>query len=338
MTPNSLATNKNHLTQVSYATDERLRVRIQTHELYSQPAVDFPNWVLDKISWDNPQLVVDVGCGAGVYARPVQERGATYVAGDLSWGMVSALAVPGRLNLDVQQLPLADETVDVVLANHMLYHVPNQPQALAEIRRVLRPGGVLLAATNSRFSMQELDELRAAAGRPYGVELATMTSSDHFALEDGVEKLAPYFAQVVRYDLTAALIFPHAQPILAYLDSMNDWYKVQSGGRVSWEQVRPEVERLLQAHFAQNDTFVVNKLSGVLVGHKAENQALISSKIAKVVTKRTTHEPKNDLAYWQTQSYASRLAALEQIRREYHQWRYGAEPRFQRVCTIIKPK
>lgn len=269
MTQNSLATDKNHLTQVSYATDERLRVRIQTHELYSQPDIDFPNWVLDKISWAEPKLVVDVGCGAGVYARPVQERGATYVAGDLSWGMVSALAsVPHRLNLDVQQLPFADETVDVVLANHMLYHVPHQNQAFAEIRRVLRPGGVLLAATNSRFSMQELDELRAAAGRPLGVDLATMTSSDRFALEDAVEKLTPYFATVERYDLAAALVFPTAEPILAYLDSMNDWYKVQSGGRVSWEDVRPEVERLLKAHFAHHPTFEVNKLSGVLVGYK----------------------------------------------------------------------
>ena len=43
-----------------------------------------------------------------------------------------------------------------------------------------------------------------------------------------------------------------------------------------------------------------------------------------------------NLAYWQTQSYEARLAALEEIRREYHRWKYRAEPRFQRVYRIVK--
>jgi len=43
-----------------------------------------------------------------------------------------------------------------------------------------------------------------------------------------------------------------------------------------------------------------------------------------------------DFAYWQTQPYETRLAALEAIRQEYHRWRYDAEPRFQRVLTIVE--
>jgi hypothetical protein len=43
-----------------------------------------------------------------------------------------------------------------------------------------------------------------------------------------------------------------------------------------------------------------------------------------------------DFAYWQSQPYHVRLATLEQIRREYHLWKYGAEPRLQRVCRIAK--
>jgi hypothetical protein len=60
------------------------------------------------------------------------------------------------------------------------------------------------------------------------------------------------------------------------------------------------------------------------------------SGIEKVVTKVNIRAQKSDFAYWQTQSYQARLTALERIRREYHQWRYGAEPRFQRVYTIVK--
>ncbi len=62
------------------------------------------------------------------------------------------------------------------------------------------------------------------------------------------------------------------------------------------------------------------------------------STIKKVVTKVPLRKQASDFAYWQAQPYAARLAALEEIRREYHQWRYGAEPRLQRVCSIVKRK
>lgn len=58
--------------------------------------------------------------------------------------------------------------------------------------------------------------------------------------------------------------------------------------------------------------------------------------IKKVVRKAKLTDKKTDSAYWRKQSYSARLAALEEIRREYHRWRYGAEPGFQRIYTIVK--
>jgi len=63
-----------------------------------------------------------------------------------------------------------------------------------------------------------------------------------------------------------------------------------------------------------------------------------SSRVIKTVTKVPVREQKSDFAYWQTQPYEVRLATLEQIRREFHQWKYGAEPRLQRVITIVRLK
>ena len=54
------------------------------------------------------------------------------------------------------------------------------------------------------------------------------------------------------------------------------------------------------------------------------------------VTKRSLHSPKDDATYWRTCSYQERLAALEEIRREFHQWKYNAEPRLQRFYTITQ--
>ena len=61
-----------------------------------------------------------------------------------------------------------------------------------------------------------------------------------------------------------------------------------------------------------------------------------TQKIAKTVKKMRIDEQPSDFAYWQTQPYAARLAALEDIRRAYIAWKYDTEPRFQRVYTIVK--
>jgi len=61
-----------------------------------------------------------------------------------------------------------------------------------------------------------------------------------------------------------------------------------------------------------------------------------TTKIKKVVTKIKLGEQKSDFAYWQSQSSTARLEALEQIRQEYHRWKYGTEPRLQRVYSIVK--
>ena len=60
------------------------------------------------------------------------------------------------------------------------------------------------------------------------------------------------------------------------------------------------------------------------------------SRIAPVVQKFKLGEQPTDFTYWQSQSYAARLAALEAIRREYIAWKYDSDPGFQRVYTIIK--
>jgi hypothetical protein len=56
----------------------------------------------------------------------------------------------------------------------------------------------------------------------------------------------------------------------------------------------------------------------------------------KVVTKIQKKQQTSDFNYWQKQPYQKRLEALEQIRQEFHQYQYNAEPRLQRIYTIIK--
>ena len=57
--------------------------------------------------------------------------------------------------IDVQKIPYADETFDVVIANMMLYHVPDLSKGLSEIRRVLKKGGKFYCATYGENGIME---------------------------------------------------------------------------------------------------------------------------------------------------------------------------------------
>jgi hypothetical protein len=61
-----------------------------------------------------------------------------------------------------------------------------------------------------------------------------------------------------------------------------------------------------------------------------------SQTIARTMQKFRMGDQPSDFIYWQTQPYAARLAALEDIRRAYIAWKYDSDPGFQRVYTIVK--
>ena len=82
---------------------------------------------------------------------------------------------------DAQELPFHDASFDAVIANHMLYHVPDIPRALKEVRRVLKPSGFCYAATMGLANMREMDEL---AARFFSIPRMT-ESAAKFGLESG---------------------------------------------------------------------------------------------------------------------------------------------------------
>lgn len=61
-----------------------------------------------------------------------------------------------------------------------------------------------------------------------------------------------------------------------------------------------------------------------------------AASVEKTFSKVSLFEQASDFAYWQSQPCEARLAALERIRQEYHLWKYGAEPRLQRVYSITQ--
>ena len=124
------------------------------------------------------ETIVDVGCGNGAYLAELRRRGHTgpVLGLDLSEGMARYSRVHAPTTVaDAQALPLRDGSVDIVLSLHLLYHVPNLNQAISELRRVLRPSGTAMVATNEPGHTAEAN--RSSRRPPARSSISTSSST-----------------------------------------------------------------------------------------------------------------------------------------------------------------
>jgi SAM-dependent methyltransferase len=267
--PDDPVTGRRMLTESAYADDRNLRARMAIWAYATGPAD--PSWRLRPVRWDGTQRVVDVGCGNGFDLRQLLARGwcGQVVGLDLSPGMLAAVAdrrEPGRValvNADAQRLPLATDCADVGLAMHMLYHVPDIPAAVSELRRVVQEGGTLLASANSEHSMRELHDMldvvvSAQLGRP-----VRALPGLSFTVETGLDLLGSAFADVTLHEHEVSLAIPDPAAVTSYLDSVRDPIVRGLDGQLDFDVALAEVAAQV-GHVIQTDgVFRVRARSGV---------------------------------------------------------------------------
>ncbi len=255
-----------------YQTADALRVRQEIHDTYTVPKVDFVDWAINGINWRGDESVLDVGCGAGNYYGNLREiePNVQYQGLDFSPGMLMKHPATHSLVLaSATHIPYGNDQFDIIMANHMLYHVPNIDEAIVEFRRVLKPSGVVMVATNSIQNMPELQVLMRRAilllTRAGGTQIQPpKPASDWFALENGSRQLARHFYAIVRHDLPSKLIFSEIDPIMDYLESTRGMREPQLPEDVDWDDMmmimRQQITHLVN-HLGE---LVVNKLNGVI--------------------------------------------------------------------------
>ena len=205
-------TDKQYLTTRQYRDARNLNARGSLHARFGTNPYPWFRWLFDQLLAIAPAdaRILEVGCGpASLWIENLDRLppGWRVTLTDLSDGMVTtarerlaAADAPADAftiqTADVESLSFKDDAFDVAVANHMLYHVPDRPKALGELRRILRPGGALLAATNGQENMRELDEL-IMNFNPAERDREWKASFRHpFKLENGAEQLAPFFEAI----------------------------------------------------------------------------------------------------------------------------------------------
>ena len=221
-------TDQQYLKTDQYKDASNLTARATIHDRFSTNQYGWFNWVFDALKKLPPHArILELGTGSGLLWKSIGDRtpaGWDITLSDLSAGMLDSawrnLVVLGRAfqfkEIDTQSIPFVDETFDAVIANHMLYHVPDRAKAFAEIKRVLKPDGYFFAATNGENHMREMMDwfgriqINHVWGKP----------SAGFMLEYGAEQLDQFFRSVTLSRYEDSLQVTELEPLMDYIRSM----------------------------------------------------------------------------------------------------------------------
>ena len=224
--------DQKYLRDEQYRDASRLNARINLHARFSVNPQDWYQWLFDHFDFPGRVHLLELGCGPGLLWMENQAR----LPGD--WDILLSDFSPGMLDearvnlahmphsfkfavIDAQSIPYADALFDAVIANLMLHHVPGKERALMEIRRVLKPGACLYAATVGADHMRELPEL--VFDFDPNITLRAFDRHAAFDLDSGREQLRAVFTQVEVYTYEDALQVTEAAPLVDYLYSDIRW-------------------------------------------------------------------------------------------------------------------
>lgn len=210
-----------------YADDKNLSSRIKLHARYSTNPYAFPDWLFDQYTFTEGCNILELGCGTGkIWESRLDDlpAGSTVILSDFSEGMLSGVLRKYAEHknvtvqkIDIQEIPYNDSSFDVVIANHMLYHVPDVSKALSEVHRVLKPKGVFYSSTISSKGMQDylhrsLKDFKSDLNA-FGEELCP------FTIENGADILKKHFNDVKLLEHIDSLKITETQDLIDWIAS-----------------------------------------------------------------------------------------------------------------------
>jgi len=262
-------TDPQYLKSAQYKDSSNLDARVEIHKRFSTNPYGWMPWVFDHLLvLPANAKVLELGCGPGYLWRDNAARippAWDITLSDLSAGMIDSawrnLVVTGRnykfKEIDAQEIPFDDGEFDAVIANHMLYHVPDRKRALAEIRRVLKDDGRLMAATVGETHLKEMGAWIKRAS----IEPRQGKFTQPFTLENGGDQLRAFFSNVTMDRYEDNLKVTEVAPLLDYIRSMI------SAEHLSAEELA-KLESEFRAMLAKDGEIFITKDSGLFEATK----------------------------------------------------------------------
>lgn len=257
-------TDQQYLTTDQYKDATNLNARLEIHKRFSTNPYGWFNWVFDTLTQlPRDANVLELGSGSGALWSNIANRipeNWNITLSDLSQEMLDAawrnLVVTGRNfkyeQIDAQSIPYADKTFDIVIANHMIYHVPDRLKALTEIKRVLKKGGYLIATTVGESHMKEITDWLRRIDRDNDFSPFILP----FTLENGMEQLEKVFSEVTISRYEDSLQVTDVDLLIAYLRSAIRVSEVS-------ENELAKVKIGLEEEIKQNGKIFISKDSGL---------------------------------------------------------------------------
>lgn len=218
--------NSHKAVQEQYKSTNNLNTRISIHEKYSVNKLGFGNWLFSHYDLPSGIELLELGCGTGDIWKSnlrLLDKSIHLLLTDFSEAMVAsvrdAFGAMDHISYDVvniEQIPYEDHRFDRVIANMMLYHVPDLDRGLSEVKRVLEEDGCFYCAT---YGENGIIPFIAGLLGEYGV---TDTTNKNFTLQNGYGILQKHFSDVQRLDYEDALAVTDLDDILDYIYSLTN--------------------------------------------------------------------------------------------------------------------
>ena len=215
--------NETNVVKKQYQNSKNLNMRISIHDKYSTNKMGFGNWIFSNYDIQPGYRILELGCGTGsmwIGKNSIIEK-SKLILSDFSSGMLETTKtnLSNYKNIeyqviDIQDIPYPDKTFGIVIANMMLYHVPNINKALEEVKRVLKDDGVFYCATYGEHGIIDyLSKLLFSCG----IEDKT---NKNFTLQNGKPLLEAYFNQVNRLNYEDSLAVTNVDDLIDYIYSL----------------------------------------------------------------------------------------------------------------------
>jgi len=213
-----------------YENASNLRARINIHEMYSVNKYGWMRWYFEELNLPEKCTILELGCGdANLWKKNIDRISSELdiTLSDFSKGMLDDAKITlGKKAenfkfqiIDAQDIPCGDCSFDVVIANHMLYHVENIEKALSEIHRVLNPGGYFYFSTVGQNHMVEIRNIMLKF-KSEEMDIKSSDITSRFKLQNGKGKLEKWFNNIEMKRYKDNLIVTEVTPIIDYMFSM----------------------------------------------------------------------------------------------------------------------